>query len=135
MKNILVLGGIAAFVLAASQSVAQTAPQSSRQVLMAKDLPEFAGKEAVTFQITYPPGTSNPPHRHDAHVFIYLLEGELVIQLKGGEPVTLSAGKMYYEAPNDVHVVSRNPSATTAAKAVIFFIKDKGAPVSTPVKQ
>jgi quercetin dioxygenase-like cupin family protein len=103
--------------------------------LMVKELPDLAGKEALVRANTYPPGTSNPPHRHDAHVFLHLLEGQLIVQLKGGEPVTLNPGDTYYEAPSDVHVMSRNPSATVSAKALIFMVKEKGAPATTLVKE
>jgi len=102
--------------------------------LLVKALPDLAGKEAVVRANVYPPGTSNPPHRHDAHVFLHVLEGQLIVQLKGGEPVTLNAGDTYYEAPDDIHVMSRNPSDRVAAKALIFMVKNIGAPATTPVK-
>ena len=115
---------------------AQTAaPQSSRKTLMAKDLPDFPGKEAMVYIVEYPPGTNNPPHRHNGHVFLHVLEGQLNAQVKGGEPVVLNPGSTYYESPADIHVVSRNASATAPAKAIIFIIHDKGAPLSTPVKE
>ncbi|TMH38523.1 MAG: cupin domain-containing protein [Betaproteobacteria bacterium] len=82
----------------------------------------------------YPPGTSNPPHRHDAHVFLHLLEGQLIVQLKDAQPVTLNPGDTYYESPNDIHMVSRNPSDSVPAKALIFMVKKIGAPSTTLVK-
>src|SRR3954452_16370397 len=94
-------------------SAAQTAaPQSSRKVLMTKDLTDMAGKEALVYIVEYPPGTNNSPHRHDAHVFLHVLEGELNAQVKGGQLTVLKPGDTYYESPEDIHVVSRNPSAT-----------------------
>jgi quercetin dioxygenase-like cupin family protein len=119
-------------------AVAQTggaAPQSNRTVLMAKDLPDFPGKEAMVYIVEYPPGTNNPPHRHYGHVFLHVLEGQLNAQVKGGELVVLNPGSTYYESPADIHVISRNPSATVPAKAMIFIIHDKGAPLTTPVKE
>ena len=110
------------------------APQSSRQMLMTKDLTDFPGKEAMVYIIEYPPGANNPPHRHYGHVFLQVLEGELNAQVKGGELTVLKPGSSYYESPSDIHVVSRNPSTTTKAKAMIFIIHDKGAPLTTPVK-
>lgn len=127
----------AAALLSSPPVIAQSAgaaPQSSRQVLMTKDLPDFPGKEAMVFTVEYPPGTNNPPHRHYGHVFLHVLEGQLNAQVKGGELVVLNPGSTYYESPEDIHVVSRNPSTTTKAKALIFIIHDKGAPLSTPVK-
>lgn len=111
-----------------------TPPRSVGKDLMVKALPDIAGKEAVVRANVYPPGTSNPPHRHDAHVFLHILEGQLVVQLKGREPVTLNPGDTYYEAPDDIHMVSRNPSDRVAAKALIFTVKNIGAPATTLVK-
>src|SRR3954468_17754308 len=113
---------------------AQDPPRSSGKDLMVKALPDFAGKEVLVRANVYPPGTSNPPHRHDAHVFLHILEGQLIVQLKGGDAVTLNAGDTYYESPTDIHVVSRNPSATATVKALIFMVKEKGAPATTLVK-
>ncbi|MEO7728520.1 MAG: cupin domain-containing protein [Burkholderiales bacterium] len=119
--------------LAAAQS-SGAAPQSSRKILMVKDLPDFPGKEATVLIVEYPPGTSNPPHRHNGHVFLHVLEGQLNAQVKGGELTVLNPGSTYYESPTDIHIISRNPSSTVPAKAMIFLIHDQGAPLSTPVK-
>ena len=102
--------------------------------LISKDLKEFFGKEGLMITVEYPPGGSDPAHRHDAHVFVYLLEGSIVMQVKGGKEVTLTPGQTFYEDPKDVHVVSRNASKTTPAKFLVFFVKDKSAPVLKPVK-
>src|SRR3954447_24712693 len=129
------LTAIPLLLLLSSAALAQDAPRSVGRELMVKALPDLAGREAVVRANVYPPGTSNPPHRHDAHVFLHVLEGQLVVQLKGGAPVTLNAGDTYYEAPSDIHVMSRNPSATVPAKALIFMVKEKGAPATTLVKE
>jgi quercetin dioxygenase-like cupin family protein len=125
---------VAAYAPAYAQSAAP-APQVKRQMLMTKDLPDFAGKEAVYYSIEYPPGISSPPHRHNGHVFLHIVEGELQVQVKGGELETLGPGKTYYENPADIHMVSRNPSATNVTKAMVFIIHDKGAPLSVPEKE
>jgi len=117
-----------------STAWAQDTPRSVGKDLMVKQLGDLAGQEAVVRANVYPPGTSNPPHRHDAHVFLHVLEGQLVVQLKGRDPVTLNAGDTYYEAPDDIHVVSRNPSDKVPAKALIFMVKKTGAPATTLVK-
>jgi quercetin dioxygenase-like cupin family protein len=101
---------------------------------MVRELPDLAGKEALVRANVYPPGTSNPPHRHDAHVFLHILEGQLIVQLKGAQPVTLNPGDTYYESPSDIHVMSRNPSDTVPVKALIFMVKRIGAPATTLVK-
>jgi len=121
-------------LLVTSAAWAQDAPRSVGKDLIIKQLGDLAGQEAVVRANVYPPGTNNPPHRHDAHVFLHVLEGQLIIQLKGAEPVTLNAGDTYYEAPDDIHVVSRNPSDTVPAKALIFMVKKIGAPATTLVK-
>jgi len=102
--------------------------------LMSKDLPEFPGKESLMISVVYPPGASDPIHRHNAHAFLYVLEGSVVMQVKGGKEVTLTPGQTFYEGPNDVHVVGRNASNTKPAKFVVFLVKDKGAPVLVPEK-
>ena len=130
---------LVAIVLIASlpgAAAAQSAPpRSVGKDLMMKDLTGLAGKQAVVRANEYPPGTSNPPHRHNAHVFLHLLEGQLIVQVKGGQPVTLKPGDTYYESPADIHVVSRNPSASVTAKALVFMVKDIGAPATTLVTQ
>jgi len=117
-----------------STAWAQDAPRSVGKDLLVKQLGDLAGQEAVVRANVYPPGTSNPPHRHSAHVFLHVLEGQLIVQLKGGQPVTLNAGDTYYEAPDDIHMVSRNPSDSVPAKALIFMVKTVGAPATTLVK-
>lgn len=102
--------------------------------LMSKDLAEFPGKEGVMITVVYPPGGSDPVHRHNAYAFVYVLEGSVVMQLKGGKRVTLTPGQTFYEGPNDVHVVGRNASSTKPAKFLVFLVKDKGAPLLVPVK-
>ena len=109
-------------------------PQATVTSLMSKDLPEAPGKEALMIAVEYPPGSSDPVHRHNAHAMVYVLEGSIVMQVKGGKEVTLTPGQTYYESPNDVHVVSRNASTTALAKFLVVLVKDKGAPVVVPVK-
>ena len=117
--------------LIAGPAMAQEAKVTS---LMSKELREFAGKEGLMITVEYPPGGSDPVHRHDAHAFVYVLEGSIVMQLKGGEEVTLTPGQTFYEGPDDVHVVGRNASSTKPAKFLVFLVKNKGAPVLIPVK-
>ena len=100
--------------------------------LFSKDLADFPGKEGLMITVEYPPGSMDPIHRHNAHGFIYVLEGSIVMQVRGGKEVTLTPGQTFYEGPNDVHVVGRNASQTKPAKFVVFFVKDKGAPVLVP---
>ena len=110
------------------------AQEAKVTTLMSKDLTEFPGKEGMTIMVEYPPGSKDPIHRHNAHAMVYVLEGSIVMQVKGGKQVTLKPGQTFYEGPNDVHVVGRNASNTKPAKFVVFFVKDKGAPVLIPVK-
>jgi quercetin dioxygenase-like cupin family protein len=102
--------------------------------LISKDLPDNPGKEVLVISVEHPPGGSNAIHRHNAHAFVYVLEGSVVMQLKGGQQVTLTPGQTFYEGPNDVHVVDRNASATKPAKFLVFLIKDKGAPAPMPAE-
>ena len=102
--------------------------------LMSKDLPEIPGKEALMITVEHAPGGSNASHRHNAHAFVYVLEGSVVFQLKGGQQVTLTPGQTFYEGPDDVHVVDRNASSTQPAKFLVLLIKDKGAPALVPAQ-
>ena len=102
--------------------------------LISKDLPENPGKEALMITVEHAPGGSSPSHRHNAQAIVYVLQGSVVMQLKGGKEVTLTAGQTFYEGPNDVHVVDRNASSTKPAKFVVFLIKAKGAPVLVPAE-
>jgi quercetin dioxygenase-like cupin family protein len=100
--------------------------------LMSKDLAECSGKEDLMITVVYPPGASDPIHRHNANAFLYVLEGSIVMQVKGGKEVTLTPGQTFYEGPNDIHTVGRNASSTKPAKFIVFLVKDKGAPVLIP---
>ena len=102
--------------------------------LLSKDLTDLPGKEGLMITVEYPPGGSDPIHRHNAHAFVYVLEGSIVMQVRGGKEVTLTPGQTFYEGPPDVHVVGRNASQTKPAKFVVFLVKDKGAPVLVPAK-
>jgi quercetin dioxygenase-like cupin family protein len=100
--------------------------------VLSKDFSNIPGKEGLMITVEYPPGASDPVHRHNAHGFIYVLEGSIVMQVRGGKKVTLTAGQSFYEGPDDVHVVGRNASQTEPAKFLVFLVKDKGAPVLIP---
>lgn len=102
--------------------------------LMAQDLAGLAGKEGLMLTVEYAPGASSTKHRHNAHVFVYVLSGSVVMQVEGGKSVTLKPGQTYYEAPDDIHSVSKNASKSKPAKFVVTVIKDKGAPPVVPVK-
>jgi len=113
----------------------QEAPKEAKVTpLFSKDLADFPGKEGLMITVEYPPGSTDPIHRHNAHGFIYVLEGSIVMQVRGGKEVTPKPGQTFYEGPDDVHVVGRNASQTKPAKFVVFFVKDKGAPIVVPEK-
>jgi quercetin dioxygenase-like cupin family protein len=125
---------VALSLCALGTAIAQAAaPQAEVQEVMKKDLDDLPGKEGLLLRVTYPPGSSDQVHRHDAHGFVYVQEGSVVMQVRGGQPVTLHAGQGFYEGPNDVHVVGRNASKTKPAKLVVFLVKGRGAPVLTLV--
>jgi len=112
---------------------AMAAPEPVVASLMTKALENIPGKEVLMITVDYPPGGADPVHRHDAHGFIYVLEGSIVMQVKGGKEVTLTAGQTFYEAPSDVHTVGRNASATQPAKFLVLLLKDTGKPFFVPV--
>jgi len=102
--------------------------------LLAKDLIGLAGKQGMMLTVEYEPGASSTKHRHDAHVFVYVLEGSVIMQVEGGKAVTLGPGETFYESPKDVHSVSKNASATKPAKFLVFIVKDKDKPPVLPAK-
>jgi quercetin dioxygenase-like cupin family protein len=124
-----------ALVLVCLMTGTAMAQEATVTPLISKDLVGSPGKEVVMATAEYAPGGSSPIHRHDAQVFVYVLEGSIVLQVKGGKEVTLTAGQTFYEAPDDVHLVSRNASTTEPAKFVVFLVKKKGAPVLMPVSK
>ena len=112
-----------------------TAQQAVVTPLMTKELADIPGKEALMITVVYPPGGGDPVHRHNAHAFIYVLEGSVVMQLKGGKPVTVAAGETFYEGPDDIHTVGRSASSSKPAKLLVLLVKNKGAPVVVPVNE
>jgi len=132
----LLLCGIGLLALSLRKAAADDSSTNDKQAklteLFSKDLTDLPGKEGLMLMIEYPPGSTDPIHRHNAHGFIYLLEGSIIMQVRGGKEVTLTPGQTFYEGPEDVHVVGRNASQTKPAKFVVFFVKDKGAPILVP---
>lgn len=131
--------GAALLLGIASVSQAQTAgqahdPEAKVTPLMTRALPEFPGKEALMLKVEYAPGGASAIHRHDAHVLVYVIEGEVVMGVKGGKEHTVRAGETFSEQPGDIHTVSRNPSTTKPAKFIAFFLKDKDKPPVMPVE-
>ena len=129
MKNktlLLILAGLGVGTAFAQQAIVTP--------VLSKELTESPGREGLMLVVEYPPGNSDPAHRHNAHGFIYVLEGSVVMQVKGGKEVTLTLGQTFYEGPKDVHVVGRNASSTKPAKLLVFLVKNKDAPVLTPVE-
>jgi len=120
--------------LACLMSSTLVAQEAKVTELMSKGLTNLPGKEGLMITVEYPPGSSDPIHRHNAHAFVYVLEGEIVMQVRGGKGVSMTPGQTFYEGPDDVHVVGRNASKTKPAKFVVFLVKDKGAPVLVPAK-
>ena len=123
---LLVFGG-----LVMNMAIAQ---QPTVTPILSKEFKDIPGKEGLMMIVEFPPGGADPIHRHNAHGFIYVLEGSIVMQVKGGKEVTLAPGQTFYEGPTDVHVVGRNASKTQPAKFLVLLVKDKGAPALIPTK-
>ena len=131
-KNVLILFlAVCSLFLVCSPLIAQDAKVTS---LMSKPLSDIPGKELLMITVEYPPGASDPVHRHNAQALVYVLEGSIVMGVNGEKPVTLTPGQTFYEGPNDVHTVGRNASPTMPAKFLVVLLKDKDAPVLVPVK-
>ena len=127
----LATAGLATGALATGALVGNEAKVTT---VLSKDLMDIPGKEGLMLTVEYPPGGSDPIHRHNAHAFVYVLEGSIVMQVRGGRETTLTPGQTFYEGPDDVHVVGRNASQTKPAKFVVLLVKDKGAPALVPVR-
>jgi len=115
-------------------SIPLSAQEPKVTPVMTKELPDIPGKEVLVLTVEYAPGGSDSVHRHNADAIVYVLEGSVVEQVKGGKPVTLTAGQTFYEGPDDIHVVGRNASHTRPAKILAILVKDRGAPPLVPVK-
>jgi len=132
MKNpALIFFLVCSLFLVSSPLIAEDAKVTS---LMSKPVPDNPGKELLMISVEYPPGASDPVHRHNAQALLYVLEGSIVMGVNSEKPVTLTAGQTFYEGPDDVHTVGRNASKTMPAKFLVLLLKNKGAPVLIPVK-
>jgi quercetin dioxygenase-like cupin family protein len=135
MLNLRIPGTALALVLGAQAApFAGAAEQASVAALMQKDIAEMPGREMVMITVDYPPGSVDPIHRHEAYAFVYVLEGSIVMQVRGGKEVTVTPGQTFFEGPGDVHTVGRNASATKPAKFIVILLKKKGADVVLPAK-
>jgi quercetin dioxygenase-like cupin family protein len=125
--------GLVIFVALVISGTSAFAQNKSGSLLLQKNFNDLPGREGVMLTVEYPPGASSPKHRHNAHTFVYILEGTLIMQVEGGERMTLKPGDTFYETPEDIHTVSMNASKTEPAKALVFFVKRQGEPMTVPV--
>ena len=126
---------LASLLISAGAFAADAPKESAVKPLLTQDLPDVKGKEVLMLTVEYPPGGASKAHRHDADVFVYVLEGSVIMQVDGQQPVTLTPGQTFHESPTDIHRTSANASKTAPAKFLVFIVKDKGKPVTTPVAQ
>ena len=126
---------VAALLLAAGAANAQQpSPEAVVTPLMTNTLADYPGKEVLVLTVDYPPGAVDPVHRHDAHAFVYVLEGSIAMGMRGGQPVTLTPGQTFYEDPDGVHTIGRNTSETEPAKFLVVLLKNSGDPVFKPAQ-
>jgi len=121
------------FILLGFHSTQMAEAESKTDLLLLQDLSGLSGKEGMVLTVRFSPGEASPEHRHNAHTFVYVLEGSVIFQVAGGQPVTLKAGETFYESPKDIHTVSKNASDALPAKFLVFFVKNKGAPPLIPI--
>lgn len=114
---------------------AAAAPDAIVKEVLTHELPDIPGKEVLMITVDYPPGAVDPVHKHDAHAFVYVLEGSIVMGVKGGKEVTLTKGQTFYEGPSDIHTVGRNASSTQPARFIVTMIKPKNAQFFIPVQE
>jgi len=131
ITTMLDVGLILMLLLSLMTSIVIAQEADVKQVML-KELKDIPGKEALMITVEYPPGGADPVHKHNAYAFVYVLEGSIVMQVKGGQEVTLTPGQSFYEGPEDIHIVGRNASKTKPAKFLVLLVKDKGAPAVVP---
>src|SRR5215510_222424 len=135
MSTLRILGTVLVLAFGAQPiQFARAAESAVVNPLMLKELADIPGKEMLMITVDYPPGAVDPVHRHDAHAFVYVLQGSIVMQVQGGKEVTLAPGQTFYEGPNDVHTVGRNASTTEPAKFIVILLKKKGVDVVLPAE-
>jgi quercetin dioxygenase-like cupin family protein len=120
--------------LMAEKPLTPATVQETLTPLITKDLAVLPGEQVLMYTVDFPPGFSSPVHRHNAQVSVYVLEGFVVMQVRGQKELTLGPGQSFYEDPSDIHIVSRNASSTKPAKFLVFLINKKGAPLVIPAK-
>jgi quercetin dioxygenase-like cupin family protein len=134
MSYLRVLGTALVLAFSVQAARAAEAPEPVVTSLMLKDVPDVPGREVLMLTVDYPPGCVEHVHRHDADAFVYVLEGTIVMGVRGSKEVTLTPGQTFYEGPNDVHTIGRNASKTKPAKFVVFLLKKKGVPPVLPAE-
>ncbi|MFQ6576486.1 cupin domain-containing protein [Pseudomonas sp. UM16] len=134
IQPLLMLAALIGVTSVQAQSSTSNAPAPTVTPVMTQALPDYPGKEVLMLEVAYPPGGADPVHRHDAHGFVYVLEGAVVMGVRGGKEVTLSPGQSFYEGPADVHTVGRNASQDKPAKFVVFLLKDANKPPVLPAQ-
>ena len=134
MLRLIIAGMLISTAAAAQTTATPSASPTKVTELMSRDLQGIPGKEGTMLLVEYPPGGADPVHRHNASAFVYVLEGTVVMQVRGGPEVTLTKGQTFFEGPDDVHVIGRNASKTEPARFIAFLVKDKGAPALVPAK-
>ena len=132
MSTLKYCSALLVFACTSFAAPAAEAPHPTVVPLLSKELADIAGKEALMITVEYPPGGADPVHRHDAHAFVYVLEGSIVMQVEGGAEVTLMPGQTFYEGPADVHIVGRNASDTKPAKFLVLLVKNTGVDAVLP---
>lgn len=135
IPSLLVLVSLTGATMVLAQRPATSAPPPPTvKPVMKQALPDYPGKEIVVLEVEYPPGGADPVHRHDAHGVVYVLEGTVVMGVKGGKEVTLTPGQVFHEGPADIHTVGRNASQDKPAKFVVFLLKETGKPALLPAE-
>ncbi|MFK8332839.1 cupin domain-containing protein [Pseudomonas sp. BJa5] len=132
IPSLLVLVALMGATTVVAQSSSTSAPPPTVKPVMTQALPDYPGKEILVLEVEYPPGGADPVHRHDAHGVVYVLEGTVVMGVKGGKEVTLTPGQVFHEGPADIHTVGRNASQDKPAKFVVFLLKETGKPALLP---
>ena len=117
---------------AVTLSTAENEPITRRELLRS-DLRGIEGKEIVIYIADVKPGGVGGKHTHYGDEFVYILEGELIVEPLGKEPITLKVGGVGHLTSDVVHA-ARNGSGSESAKVLVILVVDKGKPLAEAMK-
>ncbi|RRW52142.1 cupin domain-containing protein [Pseudomonas moraviensis] len=132
MKALHLVAAALAFTLSASAMAHD--PSEKITVLQEQLLKNAPGKKAMMIEVDYQPGQSSIAHKHEGTAMAYVLDGEVISQIKGEKALTYKKGQFWYEPAGSEHLVSKNASSTKPAKLLVFMVLAPDEQVLIPLE-